>query len=199
MIEMKCPKCSAGRRVPRDKKNTRLVCRKCRAVFHLSPTGVPTVGDPPVPKNAPKEKVRAESAEGGGFEFGGSLEDMAARITRIKLPRISGQTAGIAAGVIVVVALLVFIFARQSLKTRAEIVGKALGSPEGMKAVMDVTVPETALDVIQWYSAATMRYGELKIGARRHRSRVEHKYPFRRQPRPGRRRRAVLRGRHAVR
>ena len=29
MIDMKCPSCGAGGRIPREKVNTRLVCKKC--------------------------------------------------------------------------------------------------------------------------------------------------------------------------
>ena len=32
-----------------------------------------------------------------------------------------------------------------------------------MKNAIDVAVPETAFDVIKWHSAASMRYGELKM------------------------------------
>ena len=36
MIDMKCPSCGAGGRIPREKVNTRLVCKKCLRVFHES-------------------------------------------------------------------------------------------------------------------------------------------------------------------
>jgi hypothetical protein len=162
MIEIKCPACDAGGRVPRDKKTTRLVCRKCLAVFHLSPSGKPVRGEPPAPKDVPKERVRSTES-GGGLEFGGSIEDIAARFTKIKMPRVSGTTAGIAAAVILLAALGVWLLARQSLKTRSEMVANALMSQDAIKAVMDVTVPDTALDVIQWYNGAARRCGELKL------------------------------------
>ena len=74
MIEMKCPACSAGGRIPRDKKNTRLVCKKCLAVFHLSPSGTPVLGEPPVRQGKPEGKgARAES--------GGGRRDRAGRVS----------------------------------------------------------------------------------------------------------------------
>ena len=48
MIEMKCPACGAEGRAPKEKVNTRLVCRKCLKVFHLTPTGRAVLGEPPV-------------------------------------------------------------------------------------------------------------------------------------------------------
>ena len=93
MIEMKCPGCGAGGRIPRDKKNTRLVCKKCLKVFHMSPGGKTVLGEPPTAKDAPKEKARRESSGGGGIEFGGGLDlsatfskDQAARKSRRRRP-----------------------------------------------------------------------------------------------------------------
>jgi hypothetical protein len=164
MIEMKCPACSAGGRIPREKKDTRLVCKKCLAVFHLSPSGVAVLGEPPVRKDAPKEKVRAASGGGGvGIDMGGSFEDLAAKFSKIKLPQISGRTAGIAAGVILLLAVGGWLFARQSLTNRAETVARATMSADSIKGAMDVSVPETALDVIRWHSEASRKYGDLKM------------------------------------
>jgi hypothetical protein len=161
MIEMKCPRCSAGGRVPNNKKDTRLVCKKCLAVFHLSPTGVALLGEPPAPKDVPKDKVRAES--GGGIEFGGSLEGLTAGLSKIKLPPISGRTAGIGAGVILVAAIAAWLLARQSLTTRAEMAARSVMTAEGIQNVMAISVPETALDVIRWHGEASKKYNELKM------------------------------------
>jgi hypothetical protein len=160
MIEMKCPGCGAGGRVPRDKKNARMVCKKCLKVFHLSPSGTPVLGEPPEPKDAPKERVRKESG-GGGIEFG--FDDLSAKFSKIKLPRVSGRAAGITAVVVLLGAVVFWLFARQSLETRAGIVAKAIMSPESVKSAIDVAIPETAFDVIKWHSQASMRYGELKM------------------------------------
>ncbi len=163
MIEMKCPRCGAGGRVPREKMKTRMVCKKCLSVFHLSPSGTPVLGEPPVAKNAPKEKVRAEGGGGGGIEMGGSFDEIAARLSKVKLPKISGATAGIAAAVILIAALALWLFARQSLTTRAELVARGVMSADGVMKIMEVSVPETAMDVIKWHSQANLRYGELKM------------------------------------
>jgi hypothetical protein len=165
MIEIKCPACSAGGRLPRDKKDTRLVCRKCLAVFHLSPSGVAVLGEPPESKNAPKEKVRraAGGSSGGRIELGGSFDEISAQLSKIKLPRVSGAAMGISAGVILVGALAIFLFARQGLTGRAETIARSVMSAETVKNAMDVAVPETALDVIRWHSEASRKYGELKM------------------------------------
>src|SRR3954447_4308183 len=47
MIEVHCPACGAEGRAPKQKTNTRLVCRKCLKVFHITPAGRAVLGEPP--------------------------------------------------------------------------------------------------------------------------------------------------------
>lgn len=160
MIEMKCPGCGAGGRIPRDKINTRLVCKKCLKVFHMTQGGQTVLGEPPPSKDQAKEKVRKESS---GIEFGDALEGFSERFSKIKLPRISPAALGIIGGVALVALLGFWIFSRQSLVKRSEMIANALANAEDMKVAIDVSVPETVLDTIRWYSEASVKYGELKM------------------------------------
>ena len=63
MIDMKCPSCGAGGRMPREKVNTRLVCKKCLRVFHVTASGNTVLGEPAAPKDQPKPHHRRESAQ----------------------------------------------------------------------------------------------------------------------------------------
>ena len=47
MLDMECPKCGRFGSVPNDKVNSRLVCKKCLTIFHLTPTGRAVPGEPP--------------------------------------------------------------------------------------------------------------------------------------------------------
>jgi len=47
MIAIKCPACGAEGRAPNDKVLTRLVCKKCLRVFHVTPSGKSVLGEPP--------------------------------------------------------------------------------------------------------------------------------------------------------
>ncbi len=47
MVEIECPACGAAGRAPKEKILTRLVCRKCLKVFHVTPSGKAVVGEPP--------------------------------------------------------------------------------------------------------------------------------------------------------
>jgi hypothetical protein len=47
MFEIECPACGAAGRAPKGKIQTRLVCRKCLKVFHVTPSGKAVLGEPP--------------------------------------------------------------------------------------------------------------------------------------------------------
>jgi len=159
MLEIKCPGCGAGGRVPRDKKTNRLVCKKCLRVFHLGPTGHPMLGEPPERKEVIEQRAPRESS---GYEFGGSIDDMAARLGRIKIPKVSLRTLGITAGVALVAAVGYLFFSGQSLETRSKTVAKAIMGTD-METVMAVAAPETAFDLIMWSDRVIRKYGELKM------------------------------------
>jgi hypothetical protein len=157
MIEMKCPACGAGGRAPREKIGARLVCKKCLRVFHLTPSGQAVLGEPPQPKEAPKERAAREAY---GIETPEAIEQLAARISKFRLPQ--PRTLGIIAGVVAVVLLLSWLFSRPSLERRARIVGMAIITPD-MKQVVDMCVPGTEPDAIQWYAETFKRYLDLKL------------------------------------
>jgi len=47
--------------VPNDKVNTRLVCKKCHMVFHVTPTGRAMLGEPAPPGKDQREKKKGEA------------------------------------------------------------------------------------------------------------------------------------------
>ncbi len=47
MIGIKCPACGAEGRAPNDKILTRLICKKCLKIFHVTPSGKSVLGEPP--------------------------------------------------------------------------------------------------------------------------------------------------------
>src|SRR5947209_6580362 len=48
MVELECPKCGRGGGVPKEKVNTRLVCKKCHSVFYVTSAGRTILGEPPL-------------------------------------------------------------------------------------------------------------------------------------------------------
>lgn len=47
MISMHCPSCGAEGRIPNDKVNVRMLCKRCLKSFHLTPGGKIVAGSPP--------------------------------------------------------------------------------------------------------------------------------------------------------
>src|SRR5262245_35123227 len=46
MPELSCPQCGRSGNVPRTKLDSRLVCKKCHAVFHMDKAGRVVLGEP---------------------------------------------------------------------------------------------------------------------------------------------------------
>lgn len=158
MIEMNCPACGAGGRVPNDKIGTRLVCKKCLKVFHLTPSRQAVLGEPPPQKVA--AKVKKVARESSGYEASEALDALASKVASIKLP--SGATLGIVAGVLLVVGLGFWLFSRQSLETRTRNVGKAIIDAD-IKKIVDMSVAGTETDVILWFNDVYRQFLDVKL------------------------------------
>src|SRR5438132_12261010 len=54
MLDLSCPNCGRAGSIPREKINTRLICKKCHIVFHMNTAGRTLLGEPQieVPKPA---------------------------------------------------------------------------------------------------------------------------------------------------
>lgn len=64
MIDATCPSCGRGGKLPVEKVNTRLVCRNCMQVFHVSKSNVAIKGDPPQVKgSSPDKKPKTKEAK----------------------------------------------------------------------------------------------------------------------------------------
>ncbi len=66
-MEIQCPACGAEGRAPKDKIRTRLVCRKCLKVFHITSSGKTVLGEP-LPTGQPsiagsQEAIAADSTQ----------------------------------------------------------------------------------------------------------------------------------------
>jgi hypothetical protein len=160
MIDMSCPRCGAGGRVPREKMNARMVCKKCLQVFHLTPSGQAVIGEPPqpkhVPKSASKERVPRERIE---FDISG-LEGLGKKLSRVRLP--DPKILGVIAVVLALVGFCAWIFSRQSVKTRTEILATAIAKGD-IGTIMEMSLPETVGQAMSWGNDIYSHYADLKI------------------------------------
>jgi hypothetical protein len=159
MIDMKCPSCGAGGRIPREKVNTRLVCKKCLRVFHVGAGGHSVLGEPAAPKSAAKPHAPHAAARHDTVE---RFDNVAATLSKVKLPQIDVRIVGGIGLIVLLGALGFWLFSRQSLERRSEEVAKAFVKAD-MKTAIDLSLPGTEMDTIQWYSMRFQQYNELKL------------------------------------
>lgn len=160
MIDMKCPSCGAGGRIPKEKINTRLVCKKCLRVFHVTVAGNTVLGEPAAPKEDPKPRSTREPSR---HDQGQAFDELTSKLTKVKLPQVQPMTLGVIAGVVLLSSLGYWlIFYKQSLATRTETVARSIIKSD-MKTVVDLAVPGTEMDTMRWYHDIYKSYMDLKL------------------------------------
>jgi hypothetical protein len=159
MIEMSCPRCGAGGRVPRDKINSRLVCKKCLQVFHLSPALTAVMGEPPAPKEVAKARAPREERERIQLEMPG-LEGLGQKLGKIKLP--DAKIVGVTAAVLLVVAFFWWLFSKQSVEQRSDALAKAIRELN-MDAAVGMALPGTEMEAMTWVGDTYKKYVDLKL------------------------------------
>jgi hypothetical protein len=157
MIEMSCPRCGAGGRVPSDRVNSRLVCKKCLSVFHLNSSLKAVMGEPAPPKEAAKERAPRERTELGlGLELGGLGE----RLGKLKLP--DPKTVGVVAGVLLAIGFFWWLFSKQSVEKRTQAMASAIKTLD-MDTTVSLSMPGTELDAMKWLGDTHKQYTDLKL------------------------------------
>ncbi len=158
MIEMACPRCGAGGRVPRDKMNARLVCKKCLQVFHLSPSGVAIMGEPPVQKvvAAKKEGVSRERLELDTS----ALEGLGGKLAKIKLP--DPKIVGAILVVMLILAIGSWLFSQESVEKRSQTLASAISRGD-MQTIMHMALEGTEREAMTWGNAIIVKVMDLKL------------------------------------
>jgi hypothetical protein len=160
LIDMKCPSCGAGGRIPKEKVNVRLVCKKCLRVFHVTPAGNTVLGEPAAPKEESKPRHNRESARSDTVQ---SFDELTSRLSKVRLPEVQPMTLGLIAGIVLLSTFgYWFVFYKQSLATRTESVARAIVKSD-MKTVVDLAVQGTEMDTMRWYHDVYKSYLDLKL------------------------------------
>jgi hypothetical protein len=156
MIEMKCPACGVAGRVSKDKLNTRLVCRKCLKVFHVTPTGRAVLGEPPqaavTANKAPREKVE--------IDFGLNLPPWLGRFAKFVFsPRVLAVVGGLIllAGGYIGVSIL----RGESLQERTVKVARA-AVMDDLATLLELSSTDTGDATLLWYTALRPQCEEFK-------------------------------------
>lgn len=159
MIEMSCPRCGAGGRVPRDKVNSRLVCKKCLQVFHLNSAHQPVMGEPPAPRDQPKKKERVAREGGVQIEIPG-LEGLTEKLSKIKMP--DAKMIGITAAVLLVVAFFGWLFSKRTVDQQSEVLAACIRKLD-LDAASGLALPGTEMEAMQWVGDVYKEYLDLRM------------------------------------
>lgn len=153
MLNMNCPSCGAGGRVPDHKINARLHCKKCLAVFHLTALGNPVMGPPPTPEEE-REPVRREAR----YE-----DQVEALIDELReLPQKLLKPALIVASLFLAYGLYQFILPT-GLNTRATQAALSLTSADP-RGLQDLSLPGTGAATLAWYAGVRARNKDFLMG-----------------------------------
>ena len=156
MIEMSCPRCGAGGRVPRDRVNSRLVCKKCLQVFHLSPSLHAVIGEPPAQKVVPRERAQRERVE---LELPG-LEGLGEKLSKIKLPDV--KMIGVTLAVLMVVGFFWWLFSKKSVQQQSQTLATAIRNMD-LNTTSAMALPGTEMEAMKWLGDVAKRYIDLKL------------------------------------
>ncbi len=164
MIEMQCPACGADGRVPNAKVNTRLVCRKCLKVFHLTPSGRAVLGNPSAASaSLPRQSYEPDPT----VEVDQWFEKLGQRLT-------SPRTIITAASLLLLAIVVAFMSTRktETLEERVDKVARAAVAGD-LQTIRSMAASGTEADTERWYDAVRARCDELRQRAGSHQLSVE--------------------------
>ncbi len=141
MVDIKCPACGAEGRVTKQKVMTRLVCRKCLRVFHVTESGRSVLGEPAPPKSAATTKSAAQRQV--------KIEDLAEGATK----RLSSPSTWIVVGSVLLLVIGVATFSSwrpEGLEERAGRAAKAAVQGD-LQTIEDVAASGTVTYMGDWY------------------------------------------------
>ena len=146
MIQMHCPSCGAEGRIPKEKVNTRLLCKKCLKSFHLTPEGRAISG-------APLHEAVAQALQRPGpDELDHIDEEVEHWLHRLQ----DWARHAIAAGVILTLLIAAWATWRAtrplSLQDQAAAVARALAGGDAA-ALRGLSLSGTADQVAEWSEA----------------------------------------------
>lgn len=155
MIDVTCPKCGGMGRAPREKVNTRLVCKKCHSAFHIASSGRTVLGDPPAVVKADHGRSRDDAVT--ATKVRSDWKDNLPEFT------MTGRSGLVAIAVLVVVGALYYVMSGpgESLTDRAKGVAQhfADGNLDRLKGD---ALGGTADDLVQWYGQMNRQFQDMK-------------------------------------
>ena len=158
MVEIECPACGAPGRVTKEKTLTRLVCRKCLKVFHVTASGRSVPGEPP---NTSQTATSASAAKAAADPTKNSSSGSSVLRRGVSCRRVG--TIGIVLGVLMLGAVTFFLYGYlrpDSLENRVTQAARAavLGD---RRTVQELAAAGSGDSIDDWYLAIRPKCDEL--------------------------------------
>lgn len=147
MIDLECPHCGRVGSVPPEKATSRLVCRKCHMVFHLSPTGRALKGEPP---SVSESEARKHKADAFLSAKGASPEREEKSPFEFNFNRRQLLLSGVFLGLIVVTYFTFSGPSTSSLAIQGQRIAKALAAGDD-KTLKELASTDSASQVDTWF------------------------------------------------
>ena len=157
MIDLECPKCGRVGSVPQTKVNTRLICKKCLAVFHMGPTGRAILGEP----------VSARDPH-HGHGVATAVKKADASAPALKLGELNYGLVGVLGVLLLIGTVYLFVAgpwagSSPNLFPVAQEMAAALEKSDA-NAVQNLSASDGSNEAATWFKAAQGKVEELKKG-----------------------------------
>lgn len=154
MFGIKCPACGAEGRAPKEKILTRLVCKRCLIVFHVTPSGRTVLGEPPA--------TGQRSIAGAHEDAPDNTQKVDQWFDRVSKSFFSPKSLIFTASLILLVGAVAFFFqGPETLQFRAARAARAAvqGDPRTLR---ELAATGTVADVYEWYILIRPQCEELR-------------------------------------
>jgi hypothetical protein len=145
MLAIKCPACGAEGRAPKEKIQTRLVCKKCLMVFHVTPSGKTVLGEPPGTGQTSTAVSHRKAAADPGEKVDQWFERASKRL-------FSPTTLILTVGLILLAVAAVLFTPRRPESLQDRVARAAKATVEGdLQTIRELAATGTAGGVVTWY------------------------------------------------
>lgn len=153
MLVVNCPACAAEGRIPKDRINTALSCKKCLRTFHIRPSGQAVIGEPlhtGVTSIHPEVHHQAVDHTADVDQVFDKINKTFHRLTRL----------GLALAVVLACYGVYHWFQPASLEEQAVATSSAFARND-LTSLRELALPETSDQAVEWLDVAHPEFRDL--------------------------------------
>jgi len=167
MIEIKCPACGAEGRAPKEKIHTRLICKKCLKVFHITPSGKTVLGEPPATGQTSTMAAHDPATIDRTQEVDQWFERVSKRL-------FSPSSLILGVGLIVLAMVGSFLSFRHQETLQDRVTTVAMATVQGdLQTIRDLAATGTGNDAVSWYDSIRPQCDQMRQSLGSHKLVVE--------------------------